>query len=81
MARKTTRPAAAVGAAVTPEQRGDLAEALVPVATRLAGAVRDGDPHAVACLLAKVPAAAKDDLAVVLAAMVDVDRTPRELLG
>jgi hypothetical protein len=74
-------PSRAAAPAPAPRQRGDLAEAMVPLAARLAGAVHDRDPAAVACLLGKVPAGAKDALAVVLAAMVDVDQSPRDLLA
>lgn len=63
------------------ERKADLAEALVPVAVRLAGSVRDDGPAEVAMILAGVPAAHLPALAVVLAAMVDPDRTPSELIG
>lgn len=65
---------------MTPEDLGDLAESLVPVAMQLAGAVRD-DVGEVARILKRVPTGAMPGLAVVLAAMVDIDATPTELLS
>lgn len=59
----------------------DLADALVPVAAELIGCVRDYDPADTAEILARVPDGRLDALAVVLAAMVDPDRTPAELLA
>lgn len=58
-----------------------LAEHLVPIAARLVGTVRDEGADAVADLLREVPGGRFDALSVVLAAMVDPDRTPRELLA
>jgi hypothetical protein len=57
-----------------------LAEDLVPIAAELVGTVRDYGPDDVAAVLARVPGGRYDALAVVLAAMVDADRTPAELL-
>lgn len=58
-----------------------LAVDLVPFAARLVAAVRDDGPADVAALLAAVPEGRHDALAVVLAAMVDPDRTPAQLLA
>lgn len=60
---------------------GDLAEALVPVAARLVAVVHDEGPDAVTAALAAVPAGRLDALCVVLAAMVDPDGRPSELLA
>lgn len=60
---------------------GDLAEQLVPVAARLVACVHDEGPQAVAAALASVPDGRLDALAVVLAAMVDPDARPSELLA
>jgi DNA-binding NarL/FixJ family response regulator len=57
------------------------AEALVPLAAELVGTVRDFGPDAVAAVLARVPANRHDALAVVLAAMVDPDQSPSNLLA
>ena len=57
------------------------AEALVPLAAELVGTVRDFGPDAVADVLARVPANRHDALAVVLAAMVDPDQSPSNLLA
>lgn len=59
----------------------ELVDALVPIAAELVGTVRDYGPADVAAVLARVPAGRHDALAVVLAAMVDPDRTPAELLA
>jgi len=64
------------GAAVTPDQ----VDSLVPLAAELIGSVRDFGPDAVADVLSRVPDGRHDALAVILAAMVDPDRTPGELL-
>lgn len=58
-----------------------LAEALVPIAAELIGTVREYGVEDVSAVLARVPAGRHDALAVVLAAMVDCDRSPSELLG
>jgi hypothetical protein len=58
-----------------------LADALVPLAAELAATVRDFGPEDVAAVLARVPDGRHDALAVVLAAMVDPDARPSELLA
>lgn len=63
------------------ESPADQAERMVPVAAALVGAVHDGGPGEVAALLAGIPAHDRDALAVVLAAMVNPDRTVTELLA
>lgn len=60
---------------------GELADSLVPVAVELVGTVRDYGPETVAAVLQSVPDGRYDALAVVLAAMVDPDKTPKQLLG
>lgn len=59
----------------------DLAESLIPIAAQLVGVVRDFGPKDVAAVLAKVPDGRHDALAVVLAAMVDPDARPSQLLA
>ena len=66
---------------MTPDERADLAEALVPVGLSLAYTVHSEGPPAVTREIAGVPATHLRALAVVLAAMDDLDRTPQELLG
>lgn len=61
--------------------RERLAQTLIPVAAELAATVRDYGPDDVAAVLTRVDPEALPALAVVLAAMVDVERTPRELLA
>jgi hypothetical protein len=63
------------------QARGDLAERLVPVAAELAGRVRDEDRQSLGEFLARYTRAERDALLIVVAAMVDVDRTPAELLA
>lgn len=63
------------------QERLRLVDALIPVACRLVGAVRDGDRDDVAGVLAEVPGGRQDALLVVVAAMVDPDRSPGELLA
>ena len=58
-----------------------LAEALVPLAAELVGTVRDYGPSDIADVLARVPEGRHDALAVVLAAMVDPDARPHQLLA
>ncbi|WP_100499384.1 hypothetical protein [Geodermatophilus chilensis] len=58
-----------------------LVDQLLPIAAELVGTVRDYGPDDVAAVLARVPAGRHDALAVVLAAMVDPDRSPAELLA
>jgi hypothetical protein len=55
-------------------------DALIPIAAELIGVVRDYGPADVAAVLARVPDGRHDALAVVLAAMVDPDARPSELL-
>jgi hypothetical protein len=62
---------------MSPEQ----ADALVPLAAELVGTVRDYGPDAVADVLARVPEGRHDALAVVLAAMVDPNARPQQLLA
>lgn len=59
----------------------DEAAALVPIAAELIGTVRDYGPDDVAAVLAQVPEGRHDALAVVLAAMVDPDARPHQLLA
>lgn len=59
----------------------DLADALVPIAAQLIGCVREYGPDDVSAVLAQVPDGRHDALAVILAAMVDPDSTPKELLA
>jgi DNA-binding NarL/FixJ family response regulator len=59
----------------------ELADSLVPLAAELVGTIRDFGPEDVAAVLARVPDGRHDALAVVLAAMVDPDKRPRELLA
>ncbi len=59
----------------------DLTDALVPLAAQLVGTVRDYGPEEVARVLAQVPDGRHDALAIVLAAMVDPDARPKELLA
>ena len=63
---------------VTDEQ---IATSLVPLAAQLIGVVRDYGPDDVAAVLARVPDGRHDALAVVLAAMVDPDARPSDLLA
>lgn len=65
----------------TPAALADLAESLVPIATRLVGAVHDDGIAAVARVLSEVAPEHHAALAVVVAAMVDPERTPAELLS
>lgn len=64
----------------TPHDLGDLAEAMVPVAAQLVGAVHDEGIVGVARILSIVKTEDMPALAVVLAAMVDPCRTVPELL-
>lgn len=64
-----------------PPDHETLADALVPIAAELVGVVRDYGPADVAQVLARVPAGRYDALAVVLAAMVDPDARPSQLLA
>ncbi|MEU9578763.1 hypothetical protein [Streptomyces chilikensis] len=67
--------------ALTPEQRGDMVEAVLPEATSLAVEVREGTPDDIRTRLAGLSRHELEAVAVVLAAMVDPDRTLGELLG
>lgn len=53
---------------------------LTPLAMELIGSVRDYGPDTVAEILARVPAKRRDDLTVLLARMVDPDKSPAQLL-
>jgi hypothetical protein len=66
---------------LTPQEQADLAAAMVPVATELAFLVRTESPEAVQQHLATVDPAHFPALAVVLAAMVDIEKTKEELLS
>jgi hypothetical protein len=59
----------------------DLAERMVPVAMRVVGAVHDEGAGAVARALAPLTPQERIAVTVVLAAMVNPDRTPSELLA
>jgi hypothetical protein len=58
-----------------------VSSTLIPLAAELIGVVRDYGPDDVAAVLARVPEGRHDALAVVLAAMVDPDKTPSQLLA
>lgn len=62
-------------------RRVEYAESLVPLAAELVGCVRDYGTDEVRAVLARVPHGNLDDLAVVLAAMVDPDARPADLLA
>lgn len=62
---------------MTPEE----VESLIPLAAELVGAVRDYGPEITAEVLSRVPNGRHDALAVVLAAMVDPDARPQQLLA
>ena len=61
--------------------RGDLAEAMVPLAAALIGAVHDEGAEQVARVLSVVAPENLPALCVVLAAMVDPDMSPGDLLA
>jgi len=64
------------------KQRGDLAEAMLPVAANLAVLVHgDGGPEDVGAILAGLSERQKDALVVVLAGLVDPDQTVGQALG
>lgn len=67
--------------AVTVEQRGDLAEALLPEAAGLVVAVREETAEEIAGRLAGLSRHELEALAVVLAAMVDPERRLRDVLA
>lgn len=54
---------------------------LVPTAAALIGVVYDHGPDAVNAVLRRIPDTSRDELLVLLAAMVDPDRSPSELLA
>ncbi|MBJ6623543.1 hypothetical protein [Streptomyces sp. DHE17-7] len=67
---------------MSPEQRGDLAERMLPEAANLAVLVHgDGGPEDVAQVLAGLDATEKDALIVVLAGLVDPDQPVGKALG
>lgn len=67
---------------LTLEQRGDLAEAMLPVAAHLAVLVHgDGGPEDVQEVLAGLNSSQKDALLVVLAGLVDPDQPVGKALG
>lgn len=67
---------------MSPEQRGDLAERMLPEAANLAVLVHgDGGPEDVAQVLAGLTAAEKDALIVVLAGLVDPEQPVGRALG
>jgi hypothetical protein len=61
--------------------RGKLAEQMVPAALEFACLVRDQDAEAIGAWLQALTGQERDVLPLVLAAMVDVERTPQELLA
>jgi len=68
--------------ALTPEQRGDLAERMLPTAAHLAVLVHgDGGPEDVAEVLAGLDDTAKNALIVVLAGLVDPEQPVGKALG
>lgn len=66
---------------LTPAQRGDLAEALIPQAAALAVAVREEPQEEIADRLRGLSHHELEALAVVLAAMVDPDRSLKDALA
>lgn len=67
---------------LTAEARGDLAEAMLPVAAHLSAIVHgDGGPEDIHTLLTGLDGQQRDALLVVLAGLVDPDRALGELLG
>ncbi|WP_098007797.1 hypothetical protein [Streptomyces sp. sk226] len=68
--------------ALTVEQRGDLAEAMLPVAAHLAVLVHgDGGPEDVAAVLGGLDDTQRTTLIVVLAGLVDPDQSMGKMLG
>jgi len=68
--------------ALTPVQRGDLAEAMLPVAARLATLVHgDGGPEDVQAVLTSLDDTQRTALIVVLAGLVDPEQTTATALG
>ncbi|NUP53407.1 MAG: hypothetical protein HOW97_39710 [Catenulispora sp.] len=67
---------------MSPEQRGDAAERLLPIAAGLACIVRgEGGPREITHVLAQLDAWERDLMIVVLAGLVDPDRTVADVLG
>lgn len=67
---------------MTPEQRGDLAEAMIPVAANLVTLVHgDGGPEDVQEVLTSLDPRQKDALLIVLAGLVDPDQPISKALG
>ncbi|MFJ3283338.1 hypothetical protein [Streptomyces halstedii] len=67
---------------LTAVQRGDLAEAMLPVAAQLAGIVHgDGGPEDVQAVLADLDGAERAALIVVLAGLVDPEQSTAQALG
>ncbi|QLJ06794.1 hypothetical protein HZZ00_37840 (plasmid) [Streptomyces sp. NEAU-sy36] len=67
---------------LSPEQRGELAEQMLPVAANLAVLVHgDGGPEDVAEVLGSLDSTQKDALLVVLAGLVDPDQPVGKALG
>lgn len=67
---------------MTPAERGDLAERLIPVAALVACVVHgDGDRDDVARIIVQLDEIERDALIVVLASLVDPDRRFDEALG
>lgn len=67
---------------LTAVQRGDLAEAMLPVAAQLAGIVHgDGGPEDVQAVLADLDGAERTALIVVLAGLVNPDQSTAQALG
>ena len=66
---------------MTPNERGDLAERLLPKALDFAGLVHgDGDTEDIARFLRTLRPVERDWFPVILAALVDVDRTEADML-
>ena len=66
---------------MTPVDLDQRAEALLALALCAVTAIRDRDPATVAHDLEQLPPADLRDVAVLLAALVPEDRTPRQLLA
>lgn len=67
---------------MTPTERGDLAEQLLPVAARLACIVHgDGGPRDIQQIIARLTPHERDALLVVLAGLVDPDQPAQDALG
>ncbi|MER5350643.1 hypothetical protein ABT093_09960 [Kitasatospora sp. NPDC002551] len=67
---------------LTPEERGDLAEAMLPYASRLACLTHgDGDAEDIQRTIARLDDTQRAALIVVLASMVDPDAALQDVLG